>query len=633
MEARNVFDLQRNLITNSYTRVNKTRRVVFYGRVSTEHEAQISALENQIQWYYDQAEAHKNWVVLDKYIDEGITGTQAKKRPSFLRMLEDARKGKFDLVVTREVCRFARNTVDTLVVTRELKNLGIEVYFVEDNIWTMDGDGELRLTIMATLAQEESRKVSERVRAGQHISREKGVIYGSGNILGYDRVGKTYVINKTQAETVRRIYDLYLQEEIGITRIADILIKEGRLTATGTLKWNVSNVSRILNNPTYMGVIAYGKSYSNNYLDQKRINNPHKDTYIYKKLDFEPIVTEEEYWKVQEIKLRRTKELPCTRTSIFGEEHVKGPVRENRDKWGAVLRCGCGAHVRKNRWHVNKRKPWSYGYQCYNQLNNGSGRKMRKNGADDTDYCDISMTADWKLEFMGLEIFKSLWSDKKAVIEEACDIIKKCYAIDMRQADEVLEAKKRLAKLQQKISNLREMRLEGDIGQQEFKDKLNLYMKEESEIQAEIDAVGKAEKKKDVATEVLDYDKIRATLEEMLNFESTDEEGVLDKGVVQAFVSRVTKNSNNEYTWYLNLTGKALFEVNAILEGRKKKATLSLYDTDKKPINPMTKEDTESFFRLSDLKQVAGDNSLGEKASPNSTKHRLLSIISKISLA
>lgn len=95
---------------------------------------------------------------------------------------------------------------------------------------------------------------------------------------------------------------------------------------------------------------------------------------------------------------------------------------------------------------------------------------------------------------------------------------------------------------------------------------------------------------------MLDYDKIRATLEEMLNFESTDEEGVLDKGVVQAFVSRVTKNSNNEYTWYLNLTGKALFEVNAILEGRKKKATLSLYDTDKNPITPMTKEDTESFF-------------------------------------
>ena len=124
---------------------NRPRNIVFYGRVSTEHEAQLSALENQMQWYDDQLRYHPNWTVVGKYIDEGITGTQAKKRPAFLRMMEDARAGKFDLIVTREVCRFARNTVDTLVHTRELKNIGVEVYFVEDNIWTMDGDGELRL--------------------------------------------------------------------------------------------------------------------------------------------------------------------------------------------------------------------------------------------------------------------------------------------------------------------------------------------------------------------------------------------------------------------------------------------------------------------------------------------------------
>lgn len=105
---------------------NRTRNMVFYGRVSTEHEAQLSALENQIQWYDDQAKYHPNWNVLDKYIDEGITGTQAKKRPAFLQMIEDAKQGKFDLIVTREVCRFARNTVDTLVTTRELKNIGVQ---------------------------------------------------------------------------------------------------------------------------------------------------------------------------------------------------------------------------------------------------------------------------------------------------------------------------------------------------------------------------------------------------------------------------------------------------------------------------------------------------------------------------
>ena len=154
---------------------NRPRQVVFYGRVSTDHEAQLSALENQIQWYEDQRKYHPNWNVVDRYIDEGITGTQAKKRPSFLRMIEDARSGKFDLIVTREVCRFARNTVDTLSFTRELRNIGVEVFFVEDNIWTMDGDGELRLSLMATLAQDESRKVSERVRAGQ--PREKQTLW------------------------------------------------------------------------------------------------------------------------------------------------------------------------------------------------------------------------------------------------------------------------------------------------------------------------------------------------------------------------------------------------------------------------------------------------------------------------
>lgn len=197
---------------------------------------------------------HSNWKVLRKYIDEGITGTQAKKRPAFLEMIEDAKKKKFDLIVTREVCRFARNTVGILlVVTRELKNLGIEVYFVEDNIWTMDGDGELRLTLMATLAQEESRKTSERVLAGQKISRDNGVLYGNGNILGYDRVDDTYVINPEQAETVRMIYDMYLKG-LGFTKICHELIRLKRKDASGLVRWECSKVSRILHNATLQGV-------------------------------------------------------------------------------------------------------------------------------------------------------------------------------------------------------------------------------------------------------------------------------------------------------------------------------------------------------------------------------------------
>ena len=145
-------------------------RVAFYGRVSTEHEMQVSALKNQMQWYEELAERDPNWEIIGSvtsYLDRGITGTQAKKRPNFLRLIEDAMTGKIDMIVTREVSRFARNTVETLNYVRELKEKGVEVYFVNDNIHSIrDNDGELRLTLMASLAQEESRKISERAKAG-----------------------------------------------------------------------------------------------------------------------------------------------------------------------------------------------------------------------------------------------------------------------------------------------------------------------------------------------------------------------------------------------------------------------------------------------------------------------------------
>ena len=208
------------------------RRVAIYGRVSTEHEAQLSAFENQQAWYEGVAHQHPEWLIVERYYDEGTTGTAAKKRPEFMRMIGDAHGGKFDLIVTREVCRFARNTVDTLTVTRELSRIGVEVYFIQDNIWTMDGDGELRLTLMATLAQEESRKISERVLAGQQISRERGVLYGTGNILGYDRVGGTYVINPEQAYTVQKIFALYA-DGWGYRRICAELVRLGCKNAHG----------------------------------------------------------------------------------------------------------------------------------------------------------------------------------------------------------------------------------------------------------------------------------------------------------------------------------------------------------------------------------------------------------------
>ena len=234
------------------------RDVAIYARVSTEHEAQLSALENQIEWYKPILAQRPDWTLVAQYVDEGITGTSAEKRPQFMQMIKDAKAKKFNMIITREVSRFARNTVDTLQYTRMLKEYGVEVFFINDNIKTFEGDGELRLTIMATLAQDESRKTSIRCKAGQQTSMKKGVVYGTGNILGYDRVGKEMVINSEQAETVRMIYDMYLEGK-GLSYIAEELERRHRKTATGKLHWHATTISQTVKNSFYCGIITYHK--------------------------------------------------------------------------------------------------------------------------------------------------------------------------------------------------------------------------------------------------------------------------------------------------------------------------------------------------------------------------------------
>ena len=551
---------------------NRHRKMVFYGRVSTEHEAQMAALENQIEWYDDQAKYHPNWEVLNKYIDEGITGTQAKKRPAFLQMIEDAKKGKFDLIVTREVCRFARNTVDTLVTTRELKNIGVEVYFVEDNIWTMDGDGELRLTIMATLAQEESRKTSERVKAGQHISRQQGMVYGRGNILGYNRKAKsTYTINPEQAETVRMIFDMYLQGEMGASKIANELTRLGRKNASGLVKWSPCVITRIVNNPTYMGYQAYGKSYSNNYLEQKRILNNDFSTYMLVKSDYEPIITEEEWYRCQEIKQRRVTKTIGVSTDGKKKQPNHGK-NETKDLWATKLKCRCGASFRRNRWHKNNNAPWSYGYLCYNRLNNGSAQKRRDAGLDDTGYCDQTEIPDWKLEIMGKIIMEQVWRTRAEDIKLACEILQECYKPDSkspRQNKSVMLAN--IEKLKSKKDILLDMRSDGEITKEEF-------LKKKEDIDKKISQLTAEYEKDDCPTESdeagLELGKIESALNELIDFSKP----VLPREIYQKFVSKVTPYSKTHYRWYLNLDGKGAQTADVKVNGRKSNAAVAFCD-------------------------------------------------------
>ena len=532
--------------TGVNTNRNRQRRVVFYGRVSSEHEAQLSALENQIQWYDDIATRHQNWMVLRKYVDEGITGTQAKKRPAFLQMIQDAKQKKFDLIVTREVCRFARNTVDTLVVTRDLKNYGVEVYFVEDNIWTMDGDGELRLTIMATLAQEESRKTSERVRAGQKISRDKGVLYGNGNILGYDRDKNTgtYVINAEQAETVKMIYDLYCAG-MGMSQIRDEMIRRHRKDSSGLVRWENSKISRILHNSTYKGYPAYLKSRRNNFLDQKIIRNRDEDSYMYVKGDFEPIISEEQWERCKQIREQRKRKVHYF--SLDGDVIHTAGIHASGDVWVKKLKCRCGYRMRRNKWRKNKNGDIIYGYKCYNQLNNGSKGVRDEAGIDPGRTCDLREICDWKLELMARHIFSGLWGNRKDILYEVSSLYQVGVHEGRRQTDALKDRLNQdIAKLDEKMKRLTRMRLEDEISKEEF-------LEYKSEIEKEREKIVQQRIAFEAGVETrTDSESIEGKIQNFLLQKMDFTEHYVDRDIISQFVDTVIPRSETCYEWYMD---------------------------------------------------------------------------------
>ena len=454
------------------------RKVAIYARVSTEHEAQINALENQIQYYDNILEQHPEWELVGRYVDEGITGTSVKKRKNFLRMMEDAKNGMFSLILTREVSRFARNTVDTLQETRKLKSYGVEVYFTEDNIRTSDDtDGELRLTLMATLAQNESKKTSVRVKAGQKISFENGVLYGNGNILGYDRVGRELVVNPEQAETVKMIFNMY-HDGMGCKQIAYELEKRGRITSTGLTHWQPGTISRLLRNSFYCGKIVYRKQYVPDYLEQKKINNYDEVDKIEITGKHEPIISEELFNDCQ-------RRLDAKTVNRLRGKHAINPPKS---AYARILKCQCGSNFERRKWHKYKDGRIRYGFECYKQKNHGSYRTRLKKGLDTTGCCTTKMFPEWKLKIVAHWLFNDLWKERDKIINRAIEMlnatIKDENVVDY--TDEVKELNKKRKKYEEKLSNLVELRVEGDISKEVYEEKKGVFKKQIEYIDSEL---------------------------------------------------------------------------------------------------------------------------------------------------
>ena len=281
-------------------------RVAAYCRVSTDKEDQRNSLAAQQAFFLRYIEEHPGWVLVGVFADEGLSGTSVKRRPQFTGMIQRAMAGEIDLILTKEVSRFARNTVDTLQITRQLKANGVGVLFLNDGIDTRDNDGEFRLTIMASVAQEESRKVSERTRWGQLQAMRRGVVFGNNSIYGYTLRGGQLTVEPEQAEVVRRVYHNFLVERKGTHTIARELTRFGippPLRPAGP--WSSTMVLRILRNEKYCGDLLQKKYRTTDHLSHRKILNDGLEEQLCIRDHHEAIISREDCQAAEDERKRR----------------------------------------------------------------------------------------------------------------------------------------------------------------------------------------------------------------------------------------------------------------------------------------------------------------------------------------
>lgn len=428
-------------------------RVAAYCRVSTDREDQANSLASQKTYFSEYIHQHENWLLVDIYPDEGISGTTTRHREQFNRMIRDAEAGKIDLILTKEVSRFARNTVDTLAYTRRLKALGVGVIFTNDNIDTRDNDGELRLTIMASMAQEESRKTSERVKWGQKRRMEAGVVFGSNSIYGFDLTGGQLTVKADEAQVIRHIYHKFLNEGKGTHVIARELYEEGippPKSATG--KWSCVMIRRILRNEKYVGDLLQKKSVTVDYLTHKKVVNRGQEEPVLLRDHHEAIIDRPTWDGVQAELARRA------------EKQTDKSKYSNRYWCSGKIRCGaCGSRFVPR---ITKRpngdtyKIWG----CHSRVHYGN---WKKNGQGDYVGCNMRMLNDKALTACVQFVLQQLDLDYDALARELAADIQKVLADDPSGPD-FGRLQARQADLERRKERVMDSYFGGDISKEEM---------------------------------------------------------------------------------------------------------------------------------------------------------------------
>ena len=281
-------------------------RVTFYARVSTDSDEQLNSLDNQIGYYRDYITRNPAWTFIDGYIDEGLSGMTTRKRDNFQRMVQDAKDDKFDLILTKEITRFARNTLDSIRYTRELLSAGAGVFFQNDNINTFDEDSELRLTIMSGIAQDELRKLSSRVRFGHQQAIKNNVVLGNSRIFGYRKDSRRLVIDENEAPMVRELFELYATDHYSMKQIENLFWEKGYRNHNGR-KIAHTTMSGMISNPKYKGYYVGNKVRIVDMFTKKQKFLPPEEWVMFKDESGEivPAIVSEELWDAANAVLTR----------------------------------------------------------------------------------------------------------------------------------------------------------------------------------------------------------------------------------------------------------------------------------------------------------------------------------------
>ena len=501
-------------------------RVTAYCRVSSDDEDQLNSLENQEKYFRDYIESRPDWEYVPIYVDEGLSGTITKKRKNFNKMIADSKLGAFDLILTKEVSRFARNTVDTLQHTRDLKELGIGVIFIIDNIDTRDSDGELRLTIMAAMAQDESRRTSQRVKWGQERSMEKGVVFGQ-KMLGYSRNNGKLEIIPSEAETIRLIFHKYLEEAKGLTTIAKELEQAGILTSYGKKRWDASGLQRLLKNEKYCGDLKQKKFITPNYLTHQTKRNKGEERFVFIKDNHPAIISRDVFDRTQAEIARR------------GLISSDGSKYTSRYAFSGKLQCGlCGANLinRSNKSSDGKReyKRW----RCSTSFKYGAGCTNEKG-------CPSKMVRNEILERIFLWALGDLVANRDEIIGECMKAVSGALDTEQVQTD-YSDTIREIERLTTRINSLIDLRLGGEISKDELQAKREPVDKQVAALEEKLRQIGKSI---DMA---MSSDALLSTIrEEISSIACAD---VFEEDVVKAVLDKIVIHSKNRYDVYFRGT-------------------------------------------------------------------------------